>query len=115
MNDAKQGAVSLTGLPLRFDSGTYSGSIITSDKVILAHNVHANVGFLMVEMINAHTQLLAERDALVAALQGGRQKLATYQAIYFGDKELRRLLAEWDVLLKAAKGEAEAPSRTEPK
>jgi hypothetical protein len=50
--------------------------------------------------------LIEQRDRLVEALKGGRQKLATYQSIYFGDKELRRLLTEWDDLLAKQGGAA---------
>jgi hypothetical protein len=41
---------------------------------------------------------------MLQALRDGRRKLATYTAVYSGDKELRRLLGEWDALIGEAEG-----------
>jgi hypothetical protein len=59
----------ILGLPLRFDSGTFTGSIVTADNVTLAHNVHANVGPAIVRACNSHEKLVAERADLFAALE----------------------------------------------
>ena len=47
-------------------------------------------------------RLRAEIARKDAALKGGRQKLATYQSVYPGDKELRKLLALWYAALAPA-------------
>lgn len=46
------------------------------------------------------------QEPLLEALRGGHRKLATYQDVYKGDKELRRLLGEWEALIAAAESKA---------
>jgi hypothetical protein len=68
MSDAKNTpAPLLVGLPLQFNSGTYSGSIVTADGVTIAHNIHANIGPPIVRACNAHDALVAALEAISAA------------------------------------------------
>lgn len=64
---------------------------------------------LRIENADLRAKLAAAeaREAVkTGLLQRGRQKLATYTAVYTGDKELRGLLADWDEAIKDADGPA---------
>ncbi len=61
-------------------------------------------------MIAQPAESSALERRLAEALRSGREKLATYQAVYPGDKELRRLLTEWDAVLASP----EAPAKENP-
>jgi hypothetical protein len=56
------------------------------------------------ELANAH--LISAAPDLLEVVKRGRRKLATYTAIYTGDKELRGLLEAWDAAIVRALGGA---------
>lgn len=62
------------------------------------------IGFDLQAALSASQE---EVKRLRSALTGGRTKLATYVSVYTGDKELRRLLADWDAILQEAPHAAE--------
>lgn len=54
----------------------------------------------------ADESLILAAPAMLAGLQRGRRKLATYVSVFPGDKELRGLLVEWDAAIAKATGSA---------
>jgi hypothetical protein len=62
-------------LPLRFDSGTFAGSIVDAGNVTLAHNVHANIGPELVLACNSFASLSARNEAMRAEMQNIRELL----------------------------------------
>jgi hypothetical protein len=65
----------LVGLPLRFNSGTFEGSIVTEDGVTIAHNIHANIGPAIVNCVNSHDELLSSSERLRSQVEQMRDAI----------------------------------------
>jgi hypothetical protein len=64
----------------------------------------ANAAFI-VECVNSHAALLAQRDALVAALENAAHRVRWLMQFVDDEEPIRAELADWDALVKSARGE----------
>ena len=54
------------------------------------------------EYVEKAVKLFLAAEDMLKALQEGHQKLATYVSVYPGDKQLRKLLKDWDAAIAKA-------------
>ena len=58
---------------------------------------------LILRLTEERAEAMAQRDELLALVNGFHRKLETYRNVYSGDKELRRLLSECETALAKVK------------